>query len=123
MKANEIKKGEKYIAKVSGVLTTVRVDEIREVSRGRMAAGGYTYGTATVYDVTNLKTGRKTTFRSAAKFRREVVERPSAELSADGLKMANSLGVPPHIFRGDGVKQKPLVDDGGMILPDGNWIG
>jgi len=34
MKASEIEKGGKYIAKVSGVLTTVRVDEIREVTIG-----------------------------------------------------------------------------------------
>ena len=80
MKASEIEKGGKYIAKVSGVLTTVRVDEIREVTRfGGMHAytGLAKYVDKVVYDVTNLKTGRRTTFKSAAKFRRAVVDRVS----------------------------------------------
>lgn len=64
MKAKEIKKGGLYTAKVSGKLVTVRVDEIRVRS-------GFKKDT-TVYDVTNLSTGRKTTFRSAMKFRSEV---------------------------------------------------
>ena len=71
MKAKDIVVGGKYTAKVSGKLTTVRVDEIREVDRQCMSGGlrslaGKTEGR---YDVTNLTTGRKTTFRSAAKFR------------------------------------------------------
>jgi len=76
MKASEIKKGGKYIAKVSGNLVTVGVDEIRETRRsGRYDYSGRpTYRDAVIYDVTNLKTGRKTTFKSAAKFRRAVVE-------------------------------------------------
>ena len=78
MKKNEIKKGGKYIAKVSGNLVTVRVDEIRETRRsGRYDySGKVTYRDVVVYDVTNLKTGRRTTFKSAQKFRREVVEKP-----------------------------------------------
>ncbi len=47
-----------YIAKVSGKLTVVRVDRIRE-SLGR-----------TVYDVVNLRSQRGATFGSAGKFRR-----------------------------------------------------
>jgi hypothetical protein len=71
MKANEIIVGGKYVVKVSGKLTTVRVDEIREVDAWhggtvRLGRGG---NTKTVYDVTNLTTGRRTTFRSATKFR------------------------------------------------------
>ncbi len=73
MKAKDIHVGGKYRAKVSGKLTTVRVDAIRETSR--MGGTGYDgrikYRDAVVYDVTNLTTGRKTTFRSAAKFRGE----------------------------------------------------
>lgn len=61
MLAKDIKVGGLYCAKVSGYLTTVRVDAIRD---GRGVKGNATY-----YDVTNLKTGRRTTFRSAAKFR------------------------------------------------------
>ncbi len=58
MKANEIKKGGHYIARISGNIVKVRVDEIRETPAHR-----------TVYDVTNFDTGRCTTFKSAAKFR------------------------------------------------------
>ncbi len=64
MKKAEIKVGGHYIAKVSGRIVTVRVDAIRE-------CGGYDHNRP-VYDVTNLTTGRKTTFRSAAKFRSEI---------------------------------------------------
>ncbi len=78
MKKNEIKKGGHYRAKVSGVLTTVRVDGIREVG------GRSNYPAGTAYDVTNLRTGRTTTFRSAAKFREEAdaaKQRESEELN------------------------------------------
>jgi len=63
MIAREITEGGTYVAKVSGRLTTVRVDRIRQRSdrAGRLRA---------VYDVTNLRTGRRTTFVSASKFRR-----------------------------------------------------
>ncbi len=64
MKKNEIRAGGRYTARVSGNLTTVRVDAIRECT-------GWDRD-KTVYDVTNLTTGRKTTFRSAAKFRAAV---------------------------------------------------
>jgi hypothetical protein len=60
MKAKDIKVGGRYKAKVSGVMVTVRVDAVRQRQ-------GYKR-METVFDVTNLKTGRKTTFGSAAKF-------------------------------------------------------
>ncbi len=74
MKASEIKKGGLYIARISGNIVTVRVDEIRETSASRMNrySGRLERTDKTVYDVTNLDTGRRTTFRSAAKFRRMV---------------------------------------------------
>lgn len=62
MKKAEIKLGGLYSAWVSGNYVTVRVDAIRE-------RDDYKGRSVTVYDVTNLRTGRKTTFRSAAKFR------------------------------------------------------
>jgi hypothetical protein len=68
MKANQIKVGGVYIAKVNNKLQKVSVDEIRLVTTYRAGKLSDT----TVYDVTNLATGRKTTFRSAAKFREEV---------------------------------------------------
>lgn len=78
MKKNEIKVGGHYRAKVSNRLTTVRVDAIRERNGFKK--------TETTYDVTNLSTGRKTTFRSATKFRNEVGMEPttvSKKLKAD----------------------------------------
>lgn len=63
MLAKEIKVGGLYVAKVAGNLTTVKVTAIRV---GRGLKGNQTY-----YDVVNTRTNRATTFRSAAKFRRE----------------------------------------------------
>lgn len=68
MLKDEIVVGGLYTAKISNKLTTVRVDNIREDGL-RMRLGGRSTGRATYYDVTNTRTGRKTTFRSAAKFR------------------------------------------------------
>ena len=65
MKAKEITVGGKYVARISGELTTVRVNQIRDWESS-LRSGGHG---KTLYDVTNLSTGRKTTFRSAAKFR------------------------------------------------------
>ena len=67
MKKSEIQIGCCYLAKVSGRLTTVRVDDI--VPPCPPHEVGY-HGTR--YSVTNLATGRKLTFRSAAKFRRPI---------------------------------------------------
>lgn len=73
MKKSDIHVSGFYTAKIFGRLVTVRVDAIREEQ-----AIGYTgnrHGKPkprlSVYDVTNLHTGRKTTFRSAATFRSE----------------------------------------------------
>ena len=67
MKKAEIRVGGMYTARVSGNFVTVRVDIIRDRSDHK----GYSL---TAYDVTNLNTGRKTTFYSAAKFRAEARE-------------------------------------------------
>jgi hypothetical protein len=73
MKASEIEVGGFYIAKVSDKLVTVRVDEIgsQRAIRGTnfYTGGGGKWVDKTVYHVTNTATGRKTVFRSAAKFR------------------------------------------------------
>ena len=66
MKKHEIVVGGHYQARISGNFVTVKVESIRQREG---------YGTTrdrTVYDVLNLKTGRRTTFDSAAKFRKEV---------------------------------------------------
>jgi long-subunit fatty acid transport protein len=71
MKAKEIKVGGKYLARVSGRFTTVRVDAI-ETERPIGYGYGRTIRYGTRYRVTNLLTNRQLTFRSAAKFRRAV---------------------------------------------------
>ena len=63
MKKSEIEIGGMYVARVSSKFTTVRVDAIRESFAINKDTGRI------VYDVTNLTTGRKLTFRSAGKFR------------------------------------------------------
>lgn len=63
MKVNEIEVNGLYRARVAGRLTTVRVDAIRNPWDSPSRS------TPPRYDVTNLATGRRTTFRSAAKFR------------------------------------------------------
>lgn len=63
MKIADINIGERYIAKVSGSLTTVRILAIREA----WTASG---ASRQVIDVVNERTGRQLTFRSAARRRR-----------------------------------------------------
>ena len=69
MKKQEITVGGLYLAKVSGNVVTVRVDHIRTSSGYESRTSTHSVKSSTLYDVTNLSTGRKTTFRSAAKFR------------------------------------------------------
>jgi hypothetical protein len=58
MRASDIQVGGRYLAKVSGRIVVVRVDQIRDGLSGRKR-----------YDVTNMATGRTTTFRSASRLR------------------------------------------------------
>lgn len=83
MKKNQIKQGSLYIAKISGREVTVRVDRIYQRS-------GYNGALETRYDVTNLKTKRQTTFRSAAKFRGEA-QTPEQRLAA-AIRAAEMMG-------------------------------
>ena len=78
MKKNEIVVGGLYKAKVSGNVVTVKVEAIREYF------GGVGFNNGWRYDVLNTATGRRTTFRSAAKFRSEV---NAGSMSADGGPM------------------------------------
>ncbi len=86
MKANDIKVGGLYRALVNGVVTVVRVTEI-------ITDTSYVGKPQKVvrYNVTNTKTGRKTVFRSAAKFR-EPVDTNDA-LVAAGTKMVQQAKV------------------------------
>jgi hypothetical protein len=80
MKLTDIIVGGRYTAKVSGVITTVKVLAIRE---------DHSWGTArsrTVHriDVVNERTGRKTSFRSAARLRGPAPQTLSALSDAGG---------------------------------------
>ena len=66
MLERQVKVGGHYVATVSGVKTVVRLDAVREVS----GYGPRSRNTKR-FDVTNLVTSRRTSFRSAAKFQRE----------------------------------------------------
>jgi hypothetical protein len=69
MKASDIKAGRCYRARVSGKVTTVRVDSIEETVGYRR--GGWTVGDTyrrTRFLATNLATGRQVVFLSARKF-------------------------------------------------------
>ncbi len=68
MKIAEIEVGGRYVAKVSGVLATVRVLGMREVPPPWHGAGSDRWRTRIA--VVNERTGRKTTFASAARLRR-----------------------------------------------------
>lgn len=79
MKASEIRVGRRYRAKVNGQVVPVRVDAIEETYRGRRN-GADVYLPS--YRVTNLRTNRRTTFRSPQKFREEIVDRAPATSGA-----------------------------------------
>ena len=70
MKAKDIEVGGHYKAKVSGKLVTVRVDDTQQQASYHASSS-----TRTTYNVTNLSTGRKTMFRSAARFRTPAANR------------------------------------------------
>lgn len=66
MLAKDIQEGSRYIATVNNKLQTVVVNDIEVIPMYRRTG---IRTTKTVYRVTNEKTGRKVTFRSAAKFK------------------------------------------------------
>lgn len=87
MKKSEIKVGGHYRAKVNDKVVTVRVDAVRDGGSDRV--GGSRMAR---YDVTNLSTGRKTTFRSAMKFLSEVKPvKKLAEARADLRKVKDGI--------------------------------
>lgn len=114
MKKSEIKVGGLYLAKVGGTITTVRVDKISEHC-------GVSHRTMTHYEVTNLKTGRKTTFHSAAKFRGPAPSPKADPLDAahaafDAAVTRNIEVAPPN----DGEPNIGVNDSGRMVsdLPE-----
>lgn len=119
MKKDQIKVGGVYEAMVSGKLVPVRVDAVRDWDTS--------VGSGTRYDVTNLKTGRKTTFRSAAKFRRGLpspkptnVEEVTGRVIAGekGLKVAETEQRPAGF--GGQYESPPATDCGPLpVVPRG----
>lgn len=87
MRAKDIKVGGVYEAKVNNKGVHVRVDRI---STNGMRSGGKE---RTTYYVTNLSTNRQTTFRSAAKFRKEVKDTAPTpkSLTVQKIPPANSV--------------------------------
>lgn len=108
MKANEIQTGSHYKAKVSGNLVTVRVDS---------KDYGYYFGRKYVaYNVTNLVTGRKTSFRSAAKFRAAVYKH------SDGKFYYSKPPVPIGVSGKPLAMAQPKIDKDGSEYFDGSDI-
>lgn len=66
MIAKQIRVGSVYAARVSQKISPVRVDAVREIYLSYRREGKRL---ATCFEVTNLDTGRKLTFKSAAKLR------------------------------------------------------
>lgn len=106
MKKHEITVGGHYTARVSGKFVTVRVDAIRE-------CGGYD-NNQQIYDVTNLTTKRRITFRSAAKFRNPVKGPTPASVRHKGDEESDPLA--PEICSGI-ILTSPTRQGGGTVAP------
>ena len=81
MRKEDIVVGGVYLAKVSGQLVKVRVNDIENQTLRKHA--GYSYNgvpktykstSRTIYVVTNLRTGRVISFKSAGRFRKPIGE-------------------------------------------------
>lgn len=92
MTKDQVTVGGEYIAMVSDKLVTVRVDRIYSANR-------FNKKDSTCYDVTNLSTGRKLTFKSAGKFRRLASEAPKGR---EKVNRTSSGGFPEDGGTGGG---------------------
>jgi uncharacterized protein (TIGR02996 family) len=75
MRPSEIKLRKHYTARVNRCWTTVRVDAIRPQANDRV-----------LYEVTNVTTGRRTTFRSARKFQRPIDREEALHAAEQGKR-------------------------------------
>lgn len=89
MLAKELVVGQSYVAKVSGRLTTVRLDQVVRTP-GRTTAT-YRRNASTHYHCVNEKTGRQVTLKSALKFRRVAVLQPASASSQTVQLSASEL--------------------------------
>lgn len=116
MRKSEIKVGGLYTARVSGRFVTVRVDSIRLSS----AFGGNSRE-VTVYEITNLATGRKTQFRSAAKFRAEVQPQDAGKATFDQRAQETIEAAPADVEGEDSSDPTPVPASGveeAAVSPD-----
>lgn len=99
MTKDQVTVGGEYIAMVSDKLVTVRVDRIYSANR-------FNKKDSTCYDVTNLATGRKLTFKSAGKFRRLASEAPKGR---EKVNRTSSGGFPEDGGTGGGPSFLPEI--------------
>lgn len=127
MKKGDIKVGGYYIAKISGKLTTVRVDAIRETD-GYSTGSSYwamRHSAKTVYDLTNMATMRKATCRSAAKFRGVARRAGAGPTKAEYEAVLARIGIKPLVEGEVATPGRPLIevfsdeDDDGIRLAMG----
>ena len=109
MRKHEIRIGGLYTARVSGRFVTMRVDNIR-------SGFGTNQRDTTLYDVTNLTTGRRTTFRSAAKFRAEVKPADPTSKGAESSSTASESAPSADSASGSAIDHPADEDD--EVLPD-----
>jgi hypothetical protein len=114
VKKSEVKVGSYYLAKVNGRTVPVRLDSIEQATRriGNNYSGESVYGEKSLYCVTNLASGRETTFRSAAKFQAEITQAEvEKRLRTDtlGRLIAAAAPVEPQEEEADAGQQAPLL--------------
>lgn len=121
MKGSEIKVGGLYTARISGKFVTVRVDKIREVEGWTGHTSSRAARRQTHYDITNLNTGRRTTFRSAAKFRSVA---PNPKIAAGKAIPAAELNKLLESYKPDAepLPDRDLTPPADDCPPDG-WQG
>lgn len=89
MKQSELKVGEHYLAKVSNKTTIVRLDAIREIEVLTGACSSSKRRTVKRFDVTNMRTERKATFRSAIRFHKPLNAEQVATIGGQGIGNEN----------------------------------
>lgn len=114
MKTNEIRIGGVYLAKVSGAVQRVRVDEIFEhwTHRGNASTSRY------AWRCTNIATGRRIVVKSSQRFRAAAHAPPAAGTP----EPTSALGIPAVVYEAqrDSRADCDRADYGGAF--DGNSV-
>ena len=77
MLQKDVRVGDHYVANVSGAKTVVRLDSVRDIT--------FVSPVRKQWNVTNLRTGRRTSFRSTAKFQRRATDQEVANARAAAM--------------------------------------